>query len=91
MAADVGQYFGLEAKLADSLTVPPRLLGSRWRRELKILDTELVESFGDGYLGFGVEEGIGKLLALCTKPYQRCERRGGNDKGRNLGEYSRLF
>ena len=74
VATDVGEDFGLEAKLADGLTVSSRLLGSRWRRELKIFHAKLVESFGDGNLGLGVKEGIGELLPFCGKPCQRCER-----------------
>jgi hypothetical protein len=74
VATDVGEDFGLEAKLADGLTVSSRLLGSRWRRELKIFYAKLIESFGDGNLGLGVKEGIGELLPLCGKPCQRCER-----------------
>jgi hypothetical protein len=71
VATDVGEYFGLQAELADGLAVPSRLLGSCWRRELEILDAEFVEGFGDGNLGLGVKEGIGKLFPLCTKSRQR--------------------
>jgi len=74
VATDVGEDFGVQAKLADGLTVSSRLFGSCWRRELKILHAKLVESFGDGNLGFGIKEGIGKLLPLCGKPCQRWER-----------------
>ena len=65
VATDVGENFGIEAKLADGLTVSSRLLGSCWRRELEILHAKLVERFGDGNLGLGVKEGIGELLPLC--------------------------
>ena len=88
VATDVGEDFGLQAELADGLAVPSRLLGSYWRRELEILDAELVEGFGDGDLGLGVKEGIGKLLPLCAKSCEQCEGSARDDIGRNLGEYS---
>ncbi len=88
VASNVSQDFGIQAKIADGLTVPSRLIGGCWRRELDILDAKLVKGFGDGDLGLSVEEGIGKLLPLYGKTCQQCERSGGNDKGRNLGECS---
>jgi hypothetical protein len=65
MATDVGENFGIQTELADGFAVPPRLLGSRWRREFQILDAELVEGLGDGDLCLRVKEGIGELLPLC--------------------------
>jgi hypothetical protein len=65
MATDVGENFGIQTELADGFAVPPRLLGSRRRREFQILDAELVEGLGDGDLCLRVKEGIGELLPLC--------------------------
>ena len=75
VAANVGQDLGLEAELADGLTIHPRLLGGGRGGELDVVDTELVESPGNLDLGLGIEEGIGKLLALT---------KGGLDWGRAM-------
>jgi hypothetical protein len=67
VAADVGEDLGLEAELTDRLAVRARLLGCGGGGEFKVLDAERVERLGDGDLGVGVEECVGKLLALCIR------------------------
>ena len=64
MAAHVGQDLGLETELADGLAVLSRLLGSGRRCEFDVVDAKVIQSLGDLDLGFGVEEGVGELLAL---------------------------
>ena len=65
VAAHVGQDFGLETELADGLAVLSRLLGSGRRCEFDVVDAEVIQSLGNLDLGFGVEKGVGKLLALA--------------------------
>ena len=66
MATDVGEDLGLETELADSLAVRTRLFAGGRRRELDVLDTERIKSFGDGDLGLGVKESVGELLVGRT-------------------------
>jgi hypothetical protein len=66
MATDVRENLGLEAELADRLAIESRLLRGGGRCEFDVLDTKCIECLGNCNLGLGVEEGIGKLLALCT-------------------------
>src|SRR3569833_616674 len=67
VAANMSQDLGLEAELADSLAVLSRLLRGGGGRELDVVDTEIIESLGDLDLGLGIEEGVGKLLALAER------------------------
>lgn len=71
----MSQDLGLEAQLADSLAVEPRLLGGSGRRQLDVVNAEFVEGLGNADLGLGVEEGIGKLLALTERRLDQLEAR----------------
>ena len=65
MTTDMGENLGLKTELANGLAVEPGLFRGRGGCEFDVLDTKGVESLGNCDFGLGVEEGIGKLLALC--------------------------
>lgn len=65
VAAHMCQYFGLETELADGLAVLSRLLGSGRRCEFDVIDAKVIQSLGNLDFGFGIEEGVGELLALA--------------------------
>jgi hypothetical protein len=68
VAADVGEDLGLESELADGLAVCAGLLRGGGGGEFNVLDPEGIEGLGDRDFSLGVEEGVGKLLALLQKP-----------------------
>lgn len=64
MTSYVCEDLGLEAEFADGFAVGAGLFGCGRGCELDVVDAEVVQGFGDFDLGFGVEEGIGELLAF---------------------------
>jgi hypothetical protein len=72
------QDFCLESELADSLAVDPRLLRCHGGRELDVLDAKGIQGLGDGDFGFGVEEGVRKLLSLCPTVRTKHEKHKSN-------------
>lgn len=64
MAADVCEDFGLQTKLADGLTVEPRLLGGGGGGKFDVFDTEGIKSLGDSNFGLGIEKGVSELFSL---------------------------
>jgi hypothetical protein len=68
VAADVGEDLGLESELADGLAVCAGLLRGGGGGEFNVLDPKGIEGLGDRDFSLGVEEGVGKLLALLQKP-----------------------
>ncbi|CRK33971.1 hypothetical protein BN1708_006226, partial [Verticillium longisporum] len=86
VAAHVSQDLGLETELADGLAVPTGLFAVFQARQLDVVDAEVIESLGNLDLSLGVEEGVGKLLAL-TESGLDCGRkvRHGRHQGRGRG------
>jgi hypothetical protein len=76
----MGEDLGLEAHLADLLTVGAGLLRGGGGGELNVLDTEVGERLSDLHLGLGVKESTGELLSLCRKS------RSVNEIGEKEGE-----
>lgn len=57
-------HLSFETELADCLAIPARLLRGSGGSQLDVVDSKLVEGFGNLNLLLRGEEGIGKLLAL---------------------------
>ena len=64
MAPDMGEDFGLQPELADSLAVLPRLFRCSGRSEFDVFDTEGIQCLGDGNFRLGIEESVCELLSL---------------------------
>lgn len=65
MTADVGKDLGFQSELGDGDAVLTGLFGCRGGGEFEVVDADFVKGAGNLDFLFGIEEGVGKLFALC--------------------------